>query len=212
MPIPLIRHSLISLNQNIYIIGGKDNLNCYVYNKSENKWHKLNTLNFEREDASLFSFNNMLICFGGLINHKESYLDLLIESTFLDEKKGLLWNVMDVNINVSNNYLIDLQRLSGSGVLFCEVVKNKFYICGGYNNENSDEVNFVFELNFNNINSIDINCNLIKRAEKHLTSPNWFQESNFISYQNKFYNFDIDGNVHIFSSNAEEFSLLENRF
>ena len=212
LPLALTRHSLISLNKCIFLVGGKNNKSCYVYSINKNKWEKLNTLNYEREDASLFCFNEMLFCFGGIVNSKENYVDFLIEFTFLDERKAIYWNQIDINVKVNSEYVVDLLRLSGSGIIFSEILKNRIYISGGYNNENTDEVNYVFEFILIDVDRDNVHCELVKRTDLHLCSPNWFQEENFISLQNKYYNFDIDGNVHIFSMDMEKFFLQEYNF
>ena len=208
MPIAVTRHSLINLySRTLVLVGGKNNMGCYFYNVPKDQWELFNSINYEREDASLLFYNDILFLFGGILDIKASFLNIIIEYTHLDERRNSLWKVLDVSVNVPENNLSDLKRLSGCGVISSELIKNRVIICGGYNNENSDEVNYVYELTI-----AEENSEFFKRNDLHICIPNWFQESNFVSLQNKFYNFDIDGNLHSFSLDMEKFFVQEYKF
>lgn len=204
LPVSTIRQSMISLSsRKIAIVGGKNNRVCFFYDVADDDWQKHSCINYDREDATLFLFNNYLFIFGGLKEAMPKQKDYLIESVSIYEQT-MNWQVHSIKINVPEKNLSDLRMISGSGIISSEYLKNRFFICGGYNNEESDEYNYIYELMIT-----DQTTELTKRNDLHLELPMWFQEANFVEAQKKFFNVDVDGNLHWFSLDMEKFFFSE---
>ena len=206
MPVAVTRHSLIYLKvDTILLAGGTGNKGCFNYFIQSDKWEKVNSLNYEREDGSLFCFNEMLFIFGGRLNLKPNLINTVIEYTYIDDRKKTHWNIIDLSVNVPEDNLLFLLRISGSGIIIPEVSSNKIFICGGYNNESMEEANYVYELIIHEDKNQSRFCELNKRTDLHLIYPSWFCEAIFSCDRKKYYNYDIDGNLHSFSLNMEKF-------
>jgi hypothetical protein len=207
MPISVSRYSLIYLKgDTILLTGGTSNKLCYIYYIENDEWKTLNSINYEREDASLFCFNEMLFIFGGRMNINPDFINTIIEYTYIDEKRMKShWNIIDLKVTVPDENLLFLLKISGSGIILPEVCQNKIIICGGYNSQNIEEANYVYELIIHESKDEVKFAELNKRTDLHLVSPSWFCETNFSTDGKKFYNLDIDGNLHSFNVNMEKF-------
>ncbi len=85
-------------NEEIFVIGGKDNVNCEVFSLKSNKWKKLKNLPAERYGCSVICDENqkLLYLFGGLNNSTKTINFSVLKYNL---KTNLEWETLIVTSN-----------------------------------------------------------------------------------------------------------------
>jgi hypothetical protein len=196
--------SLLIFNKSIFVIGGKKQEKCELYNFELNKWKEVRNLPEERYKCSLIIDRNeeYLYLFGGI-----SYKNNKIEgnNTILRlVVKNILYQWERIMINENYNLL---NRFSSA--CFKTNNSNFIYILGG---KNVDEVKNNNNL-VNNVVIYDCFCRIVKEANFKLKKECCFINKNAIRINIQQYCFiDKDCNVHLidFSTKNSEIIYLNN--
>ncbi len=176
-------------NEEIFVIGGKDNVTCEVFSLKSNKWKKLKNLPAERFGCSVICEENqkLLYLFGGLNN-----ITNLINYSVLkyNLKTNLEWETLIVT---SNSNL--LQRA------FCGNIKtrnNTVLLLGGSTGVHS-ETDDIIEYNITTKSANALSFKLRKTAI--FTSSQFFEEDEINDF---FYGYDGDNIIHKVNLNGKE--------
>ena len=196
--------SLLIYNQSIFVIGGKKQEKCELYNFELNKWKEVRNLPEERYKCSLIIDRNeeYLYLFGGI-----SYKNNKIEgnNTILRlVVKNILYQWERIMINENYNLL---NRFSSA----CFKINNSnfIYILGG---KNVDEVKNNNNL-VNNVVIYDCFCRIVKEANFKLKKECCFINKSAMRVNTQQYCFiDKDCNIHLidFSTKNSEIIYLHN--
>ena len=196
--------SLLIYNNSIFVIGGKNQEKCELYNFELNKWKEVRNLPEERYKCSLIIDRNeeYLYLFGGI-----SYKNNKIEgnNTILRlVVKNILYQWERIMINENYNLL---NRFSSA----CFKINNSnfIYILGG---KNVDEVKNKNNL-VNNVVIYDCFCRIVKEANFKLKKECCFINKNVMRINKQQYCFiDKNCNIHLidFSTKNSEIIYLNN--
>lgn len=168
-------------NEEIFVIGGKENVFCEVFSFRTNNWRKLRNLPTERYGSLVICEENSrkLYLFGGM----NSSSNLINFSVLLyDLKINLDWDTIVV---ASNSHL--LQRA------FCGYIKienNNIILLGGSISlqKESDD---IIEFDFTTKVAIELTYKL-KKPAMFFTLPSFEQDQ----INNIYYGFDNENNIH----------------
>lgn len=176
-------------NEEIFVIGGKENVTCEVFSIKSNKWKKLKNLPAERYGCSVICEENQkqLYLFGGLNNSTNTVNFSLLKYNL---KTNLDWETLIVSLN-SNL----LQRT------FCGTIKtqnNTVVLIGGSTAVHS-ETDDIIEYNI-----VSKSANILPFK---LKKPATFISSQFFEddeYNKIFYGFDNDNTIHKIDLNGKD--------
>ena len=192
--------SLLIYNQSIFVIGGKKQEKCELYNFELNKWKEVRNLPEERYKCSLIIDRNeeYLYLFGGI-----SYKNNKIEgnNTILRlVVKNILYQWERIMINENYNLL---NRFSSA----CFKINNSnfIYILGG---KNVDEVKNNNNL-VNNVVIYDCFCRIVKEANFKLKKECCFINKSAIRVNIQQYCFiDKDCNIHLIDFSTKNSEII----
>ena len=192
-------HTLVGLVPNLIIaIGGiNNNITCEAYIVDENKWEEIAPIQQSRIDANVFIYNNYIYLFGGLYYNTQSlqyqYLNSFERLSLINPQK----NAWEYVFPKYNNCEMDSIMKTNCGIL----AKNEstVYIIGGQQGHDlySDD---IIELNMENLM-----ITLIK--DKKIPKRTSFLEKNFIYLYKLGFCFDFEGDVIMYNSYNDTFSL-----
>ena len=192
--------SLLIYNQSIFVIGGKKQEKCELYNFELNKWKEVRNLPEERYKCSLIIDRNeeYLYLFGGI-----SYKNNKIEgnNTILRlVVKNILYQWERIMINENYNLL---NRFSSA----CFKINNSnfIYILGG---KNVDEVKNNNNL-VNNVVIYDCFCRIVKEANFKLKKECCFINKSAMRVNTQQYCFiDKDCNIHLIDFSTKNSEII----
>jgi len=176
-------------NEEIFVIGGKDNVTCEAFSLKFNKWKKLKNLPIERFGCSVICDENqkLLFLFGGYNNSTNSFNSSVLKYNL---KVNLEWETLIIS---SNSNL--LQRS------YCASFKtknNSIILLGGSTNYHP-ETDDIIEYNYLQKD--------IKLLKLKLNKPATFISIQFFEddeINNLFYGFDSDNIIHKINLSGEE--------
>ena len=168
-------------NEEIFVIGGKDNVTCEVFSLKSNKWKKLKNLPSERYGCSVICEENLkvLYLFGGLNNSTNTINFSVLKYNL---KTNLEWETLIVT---SNSNL--LQRT------FCGSIKTKnntVILLGGSTSVHK-ETEDVIEYNIMTKSANLVSYKLKKPAL--FVSSQFFEDDEINEF---FYGFDSENVIH----------------
>ncbi len=192
--------SLLIFNKSIFVIGGKKQEKCELYNFELNKWKEVRNLPEERYKCSLIIDRNeeYLYLFGGI-----SYKNNKIEgnNTILRlVVKNILYQWERIMINENYNLL---NRFSSA----CFKINNSnfIYILGG---KNVDEVKNNNNL-VNNVVIYDCFCRIVKEANFKLKKECCFINKSAMRVNTQQYCFiDKDCNIHLIDFSTKNSEII----
>jgi len=181
-------------NEEIFVIGGKDNVTCEVFSLKSNKWKKLKNLPAERYGCSVICEENqkLLYLFGGLNNPTKTINFSVLKYNL---KTNLEWETLIVT---SNSNL--LQRT------FCGSFKTKnntVLLLGGSTGVHS-ETDEIIEYNILTKSANVMAFKLSKAAT--FVSAQYFEDDEINEF---FYGFDSDNIIHKVNLRGAECNLLK---
>ena len=202
--------SLLIYNNSIFVIGGKNQEKCELYNFELNKWKEVRNLPEERYKCSLIIDRNeeFLYLFGGISNKNNK-----IEANYTILRlvvKNILYQWERIMINENYNLL---NRFNSA----CFQINNSnfIYILGGKNvneinknNNNNNDNNLL-----NNVVIYDCFCRIVKEANFKLKKECCFINKNVMRINKQQYCFiDKNCNIHLidFSTKNSEIIYLNN--
>ena len=196
--------SLLIYNQSIFVIGGKKQEKCELYNFELNKWKEVRNLPEERYKCSLIIDRNeeYLYLFGG-ISYKNNKIEgnntilRLVVKNILYQWERIMKNE---NYNLLNRFSSACFKINNS---------NFIYILGG---KNVDEVKNKNNL-VNNVVIYDCFCRIVKEANFKLKKECCFINKSAMRVNTQQYCFiDKDCNIHLidFSTKNSEIIYLNN--
>ena len=159
-------HSMISFNNYLFAVGGKDQSSVERYNIKENNWEKLSPMNYKRMYPILACYDGYLYAFFGksLDNDYCNTIERIRISERMEKEK---WEMVQFN----NPQNIDT-RIYGCGVY---VIDDCLYLFGGNYNENIT----------NNIMTFNFDEKLLGKEESILTTSESFGENQLYEFGGK---------------------------
>ena len=188
---PRCSHSMIDLNNEIYVVGGYNTNTCEKYLIQSNEWKNLPKLNSkERQVSTLFAMNNTtLYCaFGFIRGDSDGALYAEKLNTKISSSK---W--MKVNIKCNN---IDKSELKKFNVGIIKLKEGEFIICGGENGKNEESDCYFtmkvksegIEVEGNKEKNIPIKCSFIDKEFNQFKEGKYGQ---FEMKKNSFVIYDV---------------------
>lgn len=165
-------------NEEVFVIGGKENVTCEVFSLKSNKWSKLKNLPSERFGCSLIceEFKKFLYLFGGIDTSTNHYNQSVLKYNL---KSNLEWETLIVLANpnlLARGFAGNFKTKNNGSII----------MLGGSTSE-SQETDDIVEFNL-----YTKTANLLKFK---LKIP-----ANFMSYQN-FEDNELNENVYGFDNN-----------
>lgn len=179
-------------NEEIFVIGGKDNLTCEVFSLKSNKWKKLKNLPSERYGCSVVcdENNKFLYLFGGLNNSTNTINYSVLKYNL---KSNIEWETLIVTSNAT------LLQRTFSGCF--KTKNNSVILLGGSTNVHS-ETDDIIEYNILLKSASVFECKAKKPAT--FISSQYFEDDENDNY----YGFDNDNVIHkVCMSSKETFDL-----
>lgn len=176
-------------NEEIFVIGGKENLTCEVFSLKSNKWKKLKNLPTERYGCSITCEENSktLYLFGGINNALNSINFSVLKYNL---KTNLDWETLIIS---ANSHL--LQRTFCG----CLNVKNNYVLLLGGTTSIHNETDDIIEVNLITKVANDTNLKLPKPAI--FTSSQYFENDEINDF---YYGFDSENIIHKLNLNGRE--------
>jgi hypothetical protein len=190
IPEPVVRHSMIYLNEQnaIVLIGGKGTRMSFMYDISNDKWENFGELKSERIDATLFLVNNFLLfCFAGVKDQLNKNEDHVLEFKCLNNlvKDNYSSNWTSLKIKCDQPDLIPkVAGICGFGTV---PNNNKLLLLGGYDSDNFSDQEKAYQLKINSHNFSSENIGLVELSLEQVDIchakdiQSWFPENNFIT-------------------------------
>ena len=194
---PHYNPSLILNKKYLFVIGGKKQTKCELYNLELNKWKEVRNLPEERYKCSLLIDKNeeFLYLFGGIctkdnkIESNKSILRLNINKLLYQWERIMI----NENFNLLSRY---------SSACFKTNNSNFIYILGGKSADNNDN-----NKTLNDIVIYDCFCRIVKSSSIKLKRESCFiNKTGIKTNKNQFFFIDDDCNVHLINTatkNAE---------
>ena len=198
---PHYNPSLILNKKYLFVIGGKKQTKCELYNLELNKWKEVRNLPEERYKCSLLidRNNEYLYCFGGVYTKNKfegnySILKLNINKVLYQWER----------IMINENYNL-LYRYSAA--CFKNNDSNFIYIIGGknvsFNQKNNNKL-------LNDVIIYDCFCKVIKSSNIKLQKECKFQNKYGLCFhQNQFFFIDSESNVHFINLETKQSDILQ---
>ena len=193
---PRCSHSMIGINNEIYVIGGYNTNTCEKYSLSTNEWKSLPKLNSrERQVSTLFNINDTYLysIFGFIRGENDN--DNYGERLNIKNANSKWVKIVIKHSNIPKN---EIKRFN---VGLIKIKEGEFLVCGGENlkNEESDKIfrmhikNDVIELEENKGEKLPIKCSFIDKEFYEIKNEKYGQfemkKNNFVIYnlkKNKF--------------------------
>ena len=183
--------SLINYKEDLFVIGGKNQIQCEYYQIDNAKWKQLPSLPDERYKGTLFSdeqYDNIYL-FGGMCKGVNVKTILKLNMTICKS-----WDVIIVKEN--ENFLA-----RNCSVAFRFDKTDNIYICGGTDN-NDNNTEYIVEYN--------INKKKVKKFELSMRKICDFEVNGFVDLNKiHFAFFDRDNCVHTISIKGFKMSVIK---